>query len=813
MKALTLLTLCLALGGSAAFPAPPVPGEPEARQDERSAPFCYFSAPTDQIGFEGCPKATIVTYDGAFVSAYGQLSFYAGAPGALRPVNQRVKTFLEDALPVIRFAFDRDHLHYAFEAFATPLGLDPSRNLITFIQCTVSNPGKETRRGVLGANFGDIAASLNVDPGFPGFLEQRTKLKEALKAQRATAWHSDPWWDEARFKAGRGTSAFEGGRMIQGGHLVFAGPEAGGQEGMPSYARPGKEGAVEYAFTLSPGETKVLRFRMPAVPTDLAKGDRIREILAADPEAYRRDTLAFWRRELAKGDRFQVEDPKVMATLRSSLVYDVMAAERDERGFLYQRVNKLHYNYMWIRDAAFFVRSYDELGLHDLAREVLKGFFVWKDGKITGFFKPGAPQPKGARLSVQDDYWGQVLWAVGAHIRTCDDARLLEEVYPLLGPHIEEFVRKCAKDPRGLWPVAGPYDNEAIDGHYTGHSFWALLGLKCAVRMAQDTHHDADAQAWQRVHDAYAANFLQQLRRLAGASEGYIPPGMDNVNDGNDWDNASGGLFPFEVLAKDDPLARATLHRVRASNYQEGIVTYGGNAWKAKQLRAEGKQIEGLTLHHYETFYLTESNTILGEQRKVVEDLYAILAHTGSTNSGFEFCITPWADRDPGDNFTPHGWFASRYLSQIRDCLVREEGRQVHLASVLAPEWVKPGRTVRAKEAPTYFGAVSYELACREQGATLTLANRWKAGQTPASLVFHAPWFVKLESATVDGRACVPTGNDLVLPANAQRVEVAWRWAEHPDLSYPRAVELLLEKFARKPKGAEGDFLFPSSER
>jgi hypothetical protein len=99
-----------------------------AIQQELSEPFCYFLAPTDQIGFKNCPKATIVTYDGAFMSAYGQLSFYAGAPQSLRPVNKRVKTLLDDYLPVIRFGFDRDGLRYDFEAFATAVGLDPRGN-------------------------------------------------------------------------------------------------------------------------------------------------------------------------------------------------------------------------------------------------------------------------------------------------------------------------------------------------------------------------------------------------------------------------------------------------------------------------------------------------------------------------------------------------------------------------------------------------------------------------------------------------------------------------------------------------------------
>ena len=48
----------LALGCAMGMAAAPAPA---TVHPELAAPFCYFSAPTDQIGFKGCPKATIVT--------------------------------------------------------------------------------------------------------------------------------------------------------------------------------------------------------------------------------------------------------------------------------------------------------------------------------------------------------------------------------------------------------------------------------------------------------------------------------------------------------------------------------------------------------------------------------------------------------------------------------------------------------------------------------------------------------------------------------------------------------------------------------
>lgn len=811
VRVATWTTLLAALAFQRISPTAPAENNAAASiRAELAAPFSYFRAPTDQLGFENSPKAIVVTYDGAFVSSHGQLSFYAGAPDAMRPVNQRVKTLVDDYLPVIRYGFDRDGLRYDFEAFAAPPGLDPRANLIAFIQCTVKNRGTRSRTGALGTNFGAIVSTINVDPAYDWFMGQRQALDHALRTQRGD-WHSRLFMDEQAFEAGKADVSFDDGRMVQAGHLVFVAPKDGARPGILEIASPDKGAAVQYDFTVAPGTTRVFQFKMPAVPTLLSKTPVIASIVEASYDDYRAKTIAFWKAEVAKADHFSVDDPKVMNTFRTSLVNDLIAREESESGRVYQRVNRIHYNYFWVRDGSYFVRMYDMVGRPDLARATLDAFLAWQDGKPVGFFKPGTPQPSpDARESVQADYWGQVLWAFGAHIRTTGDRALLEEIYPLLGPHIDEFVAKCATDPRGLWPVAGPYDNEAINGHYTGHSFWALLGLRYAVYLANTMGRPVDAARWQKIHDDYETNFLKQLRALAAQADGYIPPGLDSVTAGNDWANASGGLYPFEVLTKDDPLARATLEIVRDNNYQEGIMTYGGNAWVAKQQKQTGSTAPHGTLHHYETFYVTEGNTMLGEQEKVIEDLYAILAHTSSTNAGFEFGIPAWSTRDPRDNFTPHGWFAARYMEQIRNLLVREDGTAVHITSALAPQWVEPGRMVKVTDAQTFFGSVTYSLASRKEGATLSLANRWKDNSRPTGVVFHLPWFLTAVSATVDGQPASIADGAITLPPDARSVEVVWhRPAAEPHLSYQEAVRLFLDKFYRKPINADYDFLFP----
>ena len=73
-------------------------------------------------------------------------------------------------------------------------------------------------------------------------------------------------------------------------------------------------------------------------------------------------------------------------------------------------------------------------------------------------------------------------------------------------------------------------------------------------------------------------------------------------------------------------------------------------------------------------------------------------------------------------------------------------------------------------EAPTFFGSVSYLLDCRQDGATLTLSNRWKEKGAPTAVVLHLPcWFLKDVSATVDGETVAIVGNAVALVRTSPR--------------------------------------------
>ena len=306
----------------------------------------------------------------------------------------------------------------------------------------------------------------------------------------------------------------------------------------------------------------------------------------------------------------------------------------------------------------------------------------------------------------EPDAWGQAVWTLAAHYRITGDKPFAARVYPAIPPHIERLKVELAKDPLGLWPVAGPYDNEMINGHYTGHSFWVLLGLQDAAALAEALGKHDDAAKYQALRNQYLACFKKQLAVVTRTTGGYIPPGLDAPLDGMDWENATGGVYPFRVFGPDNPLVVATVDTVRNYIYQEGITTYEKNALKVKTMMqargADWSKPLRASEHHYELFNVLQTLLAQGRDREVVADFYSFLVHTGSTQSGFECDVWAWRNRNPHSNYPPHGWCAARYNECLRNMLVREDTPETPAASGqralarLAPEGKADSRRQRA---------------------------------------------------------------------------------------------------------------------
>ena len=205
-----------------------------------------------------------------------------------------------------------------------------------------------------------------------------------------------------------------------------------------------------------------------------------------------------------------------------------------------------------------------------------------------------------------------------------------------------------------------------------------------------------------------------------------------------------------------------TLARARAG-WVEGLPTYGPKH----------------RLHSYLGFRVWETELLRGEQERVLDGLYAALAHTTATHGAAELFARTGSRDEVADNLAPHGWFSAEYVELLRTMLVREEGRGLDLFSVVAPGWVAPGKQVELRSAPTVHGPVSATLRGLPGGAEL----RWRA-EVRAGIPLRWRLPAAARGVELDGRPV--RGRVVVLPRRAGVLRVTWRLGSGP--SFARAV-------------------------
>jgi hypothetical protein len=790
-------------------------------EQEKASVFSYQANSTYQIGFKDSPEATTTT-DGGLVSTHFFAFHFLGG-NELTLIQNRINTLERGFLPILSVEQKFGNVVYQAEMFSAPEDLDPVKNLISYIQWEIKNTGTTTQTAKFGLAVepfskdyhvyggknppvGDPYASIPYPSNEVRRLNGKTRGDSFHRHNSyCTGWWRDQFMDFNVYKESGNTMSVENNSLVVDGFYVLEYPEAAFAAHEYTFKNKTLAGR-KYEWELAPGETQTLLFKLPFVPIGKENVEQIAHIKKADYHATKKSVVDFWDKVLSQAATFQIPEKKVNETYTASLVNLLVARDVLEDGKSYeQKCNEMQYDWTYIRDGAYFCRVYDFSGLKKECREILQPYFIFDEhGTLLGFNKR-----TGIFQKLCFDYWGQVLWAAGSYYRQNRDPEVLELVYQILPQHIEEFRQETAKDPDGLWPATWPYDNEHIHGHYTGHSFWALLGMRHAILMAKDMGRDDHVAEWTQLYNEYKATMDKALERITKESGGYIPPGLDDPLAGYDWANASAGLYPFEAVAVDKPYVRKTLDQIRKYNYMEGVTTYsGGNALAVSKSVLSGKVFpKRRGLHQYEIFYVTQSLLALGEQQKVIEDLYSFLVHANSTNAGFEWGPTPWGSRTSGGNRAPHGWCGARYMELVRNMLLREVGNDVYLMSALSPEWAKPGKTIKVANAPTYGGTFSYTADFAEKKMTLQLEI--KANKYLEKVYLVTPWFLQGLKIEVDGRP-VTTAEKIEIPVVTKQVTYAWDRINAPELSFNKAVDIFLKKYHAPQKTDCLSHLFPT---
>lgn len=753
----------------------PVPMVSPAMDDEEGE-FCYYRRPTDVIGWKDSRECVQVTADGyIFSHNNGQLMFFAGNPP--EPLTKRVKTLHSGYLPIIEYKVAHGDAEYSFQMFSRPLGGKPENPLVTHVRVEVRNTSFEQR-------YCHLATAVRFrGPGDnPWGIADNTMSNHIGSIPREHFFNLyddvffekfNPEWryffrENKVFRDDHVIYAYDADVLLEQADTLF--PLIQGyrtwnnrfamQETTPA-------GVVLFGKVLEPDESFTVTLKVPAAP--LREGSaELQQMLKLDYGKELKETIRFWQSEVDSCCPIRVPERKVEDGIKANFIFNCIAREKNGHG-VSQRVNKFQYNAFWLRDASFIARSYEVLGRADMADEVISSFFEWQrdDGN---FLSQGG----------QYDGWGQALWAIGQHFLMTNNRKFAEAAFPRIELAIDWLRQVRKRDVYNLVPETTPGDNEAITGHVTGHSIWALTGIRYAATLAEQLGRNDRAGEWRELYDDYLEAFSARLDVVLERTDGYIPPGLDEVG-GEDWGNLK-IAFLGEVLPPDHPAVEKTMEVAR-SKFREGLMTY----------------YQALYLHHYLTFRISHTAMMQDRQLTVLEDLYNVLVHTGSTHTGFETKMVPWANRDFGFNMAPHGWYGAEYIIFIRNMLVREEGDALHLFSVISPAWIKEGSTLGVEDAPTLFGKVTALLTCdTDSTATIRFAPRFT--RAPGRILLHLPVYMHINSISINGETAeIPADGPITVPSGECVIEISWsKDGGLPEISFRAAVQNFKKEWARR---------------
>jgi len=715
--------------------------------DRPGEEWCYAAQSTTVIGKPFVPGPVQVTYDGAIYTRYAELAFFYGK--ALKPVMARNKTFLNGWVPVVGYGWKDGGIDYHLEIFSTELRGLGSENLVQFAKLTMTNSGKSAAQGVVAA------------------------------ATRGTGGHfrlggsRQPITPTTRFAIG------DNG-VTRNNKLIYAfspGAETYTVPGVPykktyramdhHITNRAATGFSVYRRTLKPGETFGATFKMPRIP--LRKPEEIAAVKAADYQRKRDETVRYWQKLLG-GCEFEIPEERVNESYRAALVHLILAT-RIQNGRKRQG-SGLPYDALFLNDYIDMLLAYDTAGLHEFVDPNVD-WLMRKQHKSGMFIDV---HNRGDDKIVTSH--GQGLFALAYHCVMTRDKAYGQKVYPSIRKGVALILNDHKTNKHGLIRPSIPYDAPMVTGHHTCHNLFALLALRTSIRVARLLGKTEDLKAWSRAQDGYRDAIVKAIDWIY-RKEGYVRSGLYDWTAGRvqgrgrpnefpnqDWENNL-LVYPTELLSPDDPRVIETLATIRARKYREGCMSYRN----------------GMHVHQYVTLNQANQYRAIGDQKHALLDLYHVLLHNGSTHEGFENLVVPWSNRTPRASCPPpHAWAAAKTALFIRNMMVCEYGgragmdendRDLYLYSLISPAWMKSGKKVTIRNAPTEMGRISSTLSFTRDGADLTVKTGFH--QSPRYLVFRIPYWVKLGSFTSNASRAFRKGGLLFFTPDVTRASLKWR--------------------------------------
>ena len=650
-------------------------------------PFDYFANSWAVIGLKDFPDATRLSPAGEYLLPGGAVcQLLLGE--TLAPIDSRVKkTLAKGYLPIVSYdVILNDAVRLTVESFAAPLD-DP----------------------------GLASYDWPLEPDYLNFVRLgfRNLRREPVKAVAGFGWR--PAAPDLKALTADKEWALLAGDNLQG--LLRA-------EGQVAVSAAGPAVRAEAALSAE-GTARVVMVMPSRALRNPSEGEMLR-LARLDFEDWKVRTAAAWEAILARGARLEIPEAKPQEAYLASLVYQFIGRDKAEL-----HAGEGFYDNLYLRDGAYQAISLAHAGFLDEARESLEFFPRYQ--RENGQFWSQAGQL---------DANGYAVWALAEYGRLSGGMDWLREIFPRLRRAVA-WVEKTRRTQRnimdpffGIMPPA-PADGENLwagKNHILGYDWWNLRAVQSAADAAARLGMSEEETALRTEFTSYRRAILRAVEKTGLP---IFPPSYEK--DGTHWGNLE-AVFPTALIEPRDPRLTQTLTFVhdefgRSEGAPPGFVE-GVMQWTPKME----------AIHPYMSLFVTNTHLVRGEQEKAVDGFTSFLLHSTSTH-GFPEGVF-YKKREAWSDTIPHLWAAALYVTTVRNMIVREAERDLHLLSAVPAGWLEPGRKVAIAGAPTWFGRVSVEATAEKDQVSIKVNPPDR--ERPERVIVHLPPGFSVAAAVVD---------------------------------------------------------------
>ena len=619
---------------------------------------------------------------------------------------------LSDGLPVMTTTIERDGVRYEVEQFAYPLNGPPAQ-----------------RTG-----------------GLKMLLFQRVKLTELRGRARTvpvTMTHERKFEQDADMNV----IAEE-----HPGHMLFL--DSGHHNVLLSITAPGEK----IVWSGVDADTKGMKRIDVTVPVELpAKGSReffvilpspvldpgdMKALLDLDYNAARASTLKFWSDYVARGAQFEVPEKTVNDLYRTTLWHALRLPRRHPDGNMDLPYSNFAYGQFgtpWPVNQAVYV-DYMLFGLRGypaIASEELAAIYRNNqefNGHVNGWAHWTAYTPG-------------MLYAVAQNYLLTGERDSFEKLLPATMKALDWTLDQVRDAAATTGPTAGVVAGPLND--LTGRGYWAFnqaylyAGLDLFGKALQRAGHPRAQECLDAARDLRAA--VERGFRMASVRSPLVEL----------RDHTWSPYVPCEAT-KDGRLLEVW--------YPTDVDTGAVHLLRLKALPADGDLADALLndhednlfLHHWgianEPVYNQQATAYLlrDDPKAVVRAFYSYMASAFS-HSVFEPVEHRWRW---GQFFGPPSTDGA-WVELYRNMLVRESDDQTLLLAQATPRaWIEDGKKIEVKNAPTWFGNVSFELRSHASTGTIEATVQIEGRQPGRTILLRLrhPENKPIRRVTVNGK-------------------------------------------------------------